>query len=254
MSTHHSGFNVETVATAQQQEIRTTLASALRESPIPPPELVRNLMLYLPWQETARTLFIADLYKEVLNVPGVVAELGIRWGRNLALFSTLRASLEPFNHNRKILGFDTFSGLTPPAQQDGESGYAQTGALATTQGYQEHLDKLLHLHEQGLPYEQRQKYELIKGDASVEVPAYLKRHPETVFALVYFDMDLYEPTKKCLEAIAPYTTKGTVLAFDEINHETFPGETVALREVFGLRNIRLRRSPLNPLCGFFVLD
>jgi len=38
-----------------------------------------------------------------------------------------------------------------------------------------------------------------KGDASVEMK-YLYDNPETIIALAYFDFDLYQPTKKCLES------------------------------------------------------
>lgn len=247
-------FNVETVANPAQKEVRLEFSHLLRTCPIPDQELVRNLALFLPWQEVARTMFFAELYQNIIDVPGILVELGTRWGRNLALFSGLRATFEPFNHNRKIVAFDTFSGLTEITAKDGNSGYAQQGALAVTDGYDQYLSHLLRLHEEGLPYEHMTKYKLVKGDASRTVPEYLEQHPETVIAFAYFDMDLYAPTAECLKAIMPYVTKGTVLAFDEINHSTFPGETVALREVLGLNNVRLRRSRLNPLCGYIVVE
>ncbi len=250
----NKSFNVETVATAAQKDLRIELSQLLKTCPIPDSELIRNLALFFPWQEIARTLFLAELYQQVLDVPGVVMELGTRWGRNLALFSGFRASFEAFNHNRKIVAFDTFEGLPEPTPKDGASGYAQQGSLSVSESYEQYLSQILRLHELGLPYEHITRYELVRGDAAESVPAYLDRHPETVIALAYFDMDLYAPTAACLQAILPYTTKGTLLAFDEINHQTFPGETVALREVLGLRNIRLRRSRLNPLCGYCVME
>ncbi len=245
-------FNVETFANDEQKQIRVQLAKMLRESNIPDEELIKNLSLYIPWQETMRSLFIEELYRQILDVPGVVIEFGNRWGRNLTLFSTLRASLEPFNHNRKILGFDTFKGLTAPTEKDGNSGYAQQGSLATAKGHKEVLESLLTLHEKGLPYAQVKKFELVEGDASVQLEKYLREHPELVVSLVYFDMDLYEPTKDCLKLLQPCLTKGSVVAFDEINHRTFPGETIALKEVVGLQNVKLRRSPLNPLAAYYV--
>jgi len=249
-----STFNVETVATPAQKEIRQQLYDILKACPIPADELVRNLTLFFPWQEVSRLLFMAELYQQILDVPGIVAEFGVRWGRNLALFANFRATFEAFNHNRKIVAFDTFSGLTEPTEKDGASQYAQKGALSVTKDYDRYLATILQFHEQGLPYEHMTRHELVKGDATKELPAYLERHPETIVAMAYFDMDLYAPTKACLNAILPYVTKGTLLAFDEVNHESFPGETVAVREVFGTQNIRLRRSKLNPLCGYFIVE
>jgi len=42
-----------------------------------------------------------------------------------------------------------------------------------------------------------------------------------------------------------HVTKGTVIGFDELNYHEFPGETLALKEVFGLDKYKIRRSPLN---------
>jgi hypothetical protein len=75
-----------------------------------------------------------------------------------------------------------------------------------------------------------------------QLEAFLKSCPETIVALAYFDLDIYEPTKRCLELLKPFVTKGTVMAFDELNLPHSPGETLALKEVYGLDKIRLRRS------------
>ena len=72
---------------------------------------------------------------------------------------------------------------------------------------------------------------------------FLDENPHVVFSLVYFDMDIYEPTKYTLEKIISRIPKNGIIAFDEVNHESFPGETVALLETFDLRNIELKRLP-----------
>jgi hypothetical protein len=95
---------------------------------------------------------------------------------------------------------------------------------------------------------------LIKGDATITVKKYLKDHPETIIAFAYFDFDLYEPTKKCLEAIKGHLTKGSVLGFDELNWPAFPGETLALKDVFGLDKYKIVRSPLNPSPSYIVIE
>jgi hypothetical protein len=83
---------------------------------------------------------------------------------------------------------------------------------------------------------------------------YLEKNPETIVALAYFDLDLYEPTKACLEAIRPRLVKGSVLGFDELNDPDSPGETIALNEVFGLENIRLRRYRYASRVSYFVVE
>ena len=97
-------------------------------------------------------------------------------------------------------------------------------------------------------------FELIQGDASVELAKYLKYHPETIISLAYFDFDIYEPTKNCLELIKPHLTKGSILVFDELNQPKFPGETIALREVFGLDKYSIKRSPFSHYQSYVVIE
>jgi hypothetical protein len=67
-------------------------------------------------------------------------------------------------------------------------------------------------------------------------------------------MQLYEPTKKCLEAIRPFLTRGSVIAMDELNCEEFPGETVAFKEVFGLDKYKIVRSKFLPDRSYVIID
>ncbi len=95
---------------------------------------------------------------------------------------------------------------------------------------------------------------MVKGDATVTLEKYLKEHPETIIAFAYFDFDVYEPTKKCLELIKPYLTKGSIIGFDELNDPQFPGETVAVRETLGLQNVRIQRSKYSGIQSYIVID
>jgi hypothetical protein len=86
------------------------------------------------------------------------------------------------------------------------------------------------------------------------VGQYLETNPQTVIALAYFDLALYEPTRRCLEAIRPHLARGSVIAMDELNSPDFPGETVAFREVIGLDRYRLVRSRFLPDRTYVVID
>ena len=116
------------------------------------------------------------------------------------------------------------------------------------------LPRILEIHESLNPLSHIRKFELCKGDAVDEVPRYLVRHPETIIALAYFDFDIYEPTKKVLEIIKPRLVKGSVLAFDELNDNDLPGETLAVMEVLGLNNIRLKRFPYASRVSYCVVE
>jgi len=93
---------------------------------------------------------------------------------------------------------------------------------------------VLACHEAVEPLGHVQRTFVVPGDVRETVPKYLADNPHTIVALAYFDLDLYEPTRDVLEILRPYLVKGSVLAFDELAHPKWPGETVALRETLGL--------------------
>jgi len=250
MSNHPIQIKVGSTTTEVGNKVQ--LAQQLRSSSIPDSELLDNLGLFLTRQTLSRINFMQELFKRIVPVHGVIMEFGVRWGQNLSLFSSLRGIHEPFNYNRKIIGFDTFEGFPSVAREDGSA--VSAGDYAVTTGYEDELCGILNFHEQNSPIPHKKKHELVKGDAIASLPAYLNRHPETVIALAYFDFDIYAPTKACLEAILPHLTKGSVLAFDELNCPEFPGETLALKEVLGLSKYAIRRDPNSPLTSYLVIE
>jgi len=95
---------------------------------------------------------------------------------------------------------------------------------------------------------------LVKGDASKTIGQYLEGNPETIIALAYFNMDIYQPTVNCLKAIKGSLAKGSIIGFDELNCPHFPGETVALKEALGLDKYKLVRHPHNPYPAYLVIE
>jgi len=247
----------KTIITYDNQEersLRNNMVKLLGESPIPKDQLLSNLGLFLNSKNLSRILFMNYVYQKVVDVPGVVFEFGTRWGQNVALFSALRGIYEPFNRHRKIVAFDTFEGFPSIHEKDGSSPMMQPGMLTLTEEYEKYLEKVLLNIEQDNPLGHINKFELRKGDGTEQIISYLQDNPETIVSLAYFDFDLYEPTKKCLEAIKPRLTKGSVVCFDEINDPDSPGETLALMEVFGLNNVTLKRHPHTSRVSYFVVE
>jgi hypothetical protein len=238
-----------------EQKNREVLLELFLNSPIPDDLKMYNLGLFIKRQDLTRILFFHELYKKVIPIHGVVAEFGVRLGQTLALFESFHGIYEPYNNGRKILGFDTFAGLASIVKQDGNSVDVRAGNLSVPKDYQSYLEKILSCHEKESPVSHIKKFQIIKGDACKTVPNYLKEYPETIFALVFFDFDIYKPTKDCLEAIKPHLTKGSIVAFDQLNAHNFPGETVALKDAFGLQNVRIQRIPfLSSEQSFFIVE
>ncbi len=241
-------------ASEKEVSIRGQLVRDFRKCPIPDNEILSNLSLFISRQNLSQILFINELYEHIIGVHGVIMEFGVRWGRNLALYESLRGIYEPFNHNRRIIGFDTFSGFPCVNAKDGHADIIGVGAYNVTQNYEAYLSRILDYHEQESPISHLRKYELVKGDAITSIQTYLADHPETIVSLAYFDFDIYEPTRACLSAIKDRLTKGSVIGFDEINNRDYPGETLALKEVLGLSAYRIRHSRYSPTQSYMVIE
>lgn len=239
----------------EEEDVRNSFAQHFRNCPIPDNDILQNLGLFISSKNLSRILFIDHIYKQILDVHGIVIEFGTRWGQNMSLFSALRGIYEPFNRHRKIVGFDTFTGFPDVSEKDSKScSIMRKGGLACSDNYVEYLTKVIEFQEKDNPMGHIKRFEVIEGDAILELESYLKRHPETIIALAYFDFDIYMPTKKCLERIKSYIVKGSILAFDELSDHDSPGETIALSETFGLNNIRLKRYPYTSRVSYFVVE
>ena len=247
-------FNLpNSLESSQELNSRKELLNLFKSSPLPADELLQNLGLFLKRQDLTNILFMHELYQKIIDVHGVVIEFGTRWGQNLALFESFRGIYEPFNHTRKIIGFDTFEGFPSTHPKDGNNEVIKKGGFSVTDGYEDYLESILNYHETESPISHIKKFEIIKGDAIEQTEIYLKKNPHTIIALAYFDFDLYEPTKKCLELIKPFITKGTIIGFDELNHTDYPGETIAFKEVFGLNSFKITRIPHSPCTSYITI-
>lgn len=247
-------YQLQSRASEDQKSARKRLLELFKSCPIPDEELLVNLGLYIRSSALAKILYINELYQRIVNTPGVIMEFGVWWGQNLALFESMRAIYEPYNYTRRVIGFDTFTGYPSVAPEDGKSELIKVGGYSVTTMYEDYLGQLLDYHEDENTMSHIKKYEIIKGDVTVTIDKYLKEHPETIISLAYFDLGLYEPTKKCLEAIKAHFTRGSVIALDELNSWEFPGETIALKEAWGLDKYRIIRSKFLPDRSFIVID
>jgi hypothetical protein len=229
----------------------SSLLDKLDTTPVPRSELLRNLFLYMDRRALSRFLFLNELYQTSISLHGSVFEFGVRYGVNTCLFTSLRGIYEPYNHNRKIVSFDTFSGF-PSTSNANDSDNAETGQFSVPKTYEDHLEEVLMIHEKLAPLDNIKKFELVKGDVMETLPAYIEQHQETMISLAYFDFDLFEPTLFGLSQIEPYLVDGAIIGFDEINCEEWPGETLALRKWIRDRNMPVYHSKFKSAGGYLV--
>jgi hypothetical protein len=98
------------------------------------------------------------------------------------------------------------------------------------------------------------KVELVRGDATKTIPAYLKENPQLIVSLLYLDFDIYEPTLAALKYFLPRMPKGAVIAFDELNLKDWRGESIAVLESLKLRDYRIERCWFGSVMSFAQIE
>lgn len=249
-----SRFRTEERWTDQERDYLTDLERYFASSIGSNVEKLENFPKYVPRQSLTRFLSRNEIFKRVLNVQGSIVECGVLFGGGLMTFAQLSSIYEPVNMQRKVIGFDTWSGFPEIHDKDqtGDSPYLQIGELAVD-AYED-LEEAVRLFNENRFLGRVPMVELVKGDVKDTVPQYLEANPHTVVSLLYIDLDLYTPTKVALEHIVPRIPKGGVVAFDELNAKGWPGETVAALEAVGISNMRLERFSFDSHVCYAVME
>lgn len=241
--------------TIREKEGVQAFSQAFESSVVPLPQRLQNFPLHVRRQDITRFLTKYELFQLALPVHGNIVECGVFAGGGLASWLHFSSIMEPYNHTRRIIGFDTFEGFPSVHAKDttsGSSEHLHKSAFNINQGIKEEIAGLVQLHDLNRPLGHIPKVELVQGDACKTISRYVDEHPSTLISLLYLDFDIYAPTKAALEHLLPRVVKGGVVAFDELNCPEFPGETTALLERFDLSDIALRRTNLDPHISYFV--
>lgn len=247
----HSGLKYKSYSNKEISNYQK-LENFFLKTPVNNEHILDNMGLFFTSKFLSRILTINELYKGILEKEGVIMEFGVRWGQNISLFTALRAIYEPYNIKRRVIGFDTFKGFPKLTSKD--SLKMKAGDLSVPKNYYKYLSDLVTHLEKFNPVSHVKKHELIKGDASQTLKKFLIKNPQTVISLAFFDLDIYKPTKNCLKLILPHISKGSIIAFDEVNDKISPGETVALKEVFALKKINLKRHKHSTRISYFIVE
>jgi hypothetical protein len=164
-----------------------------------------------------RRFMLIELARYVRHLPGSTAECGVARGVGSALIcKALEGAYREGDHH---YGFDAFSGLAEPVEQDklasGAKGWA-AGELS---------------HDGSLAQELFAKFpqaELRVG----WIPETFADLPEQQFRFVHIDVDLYEVTRDCVEFFYPRLVVGGVMLFDDHGMISCPGARKAVEEYF----------------------
>ena len=213
---------------------RDELHNSFKNSPLPQDELMFNLGMYTRSSVLVKFLVASDLYQRILNIPGNIYEFGTWWGQNIILFENMRAIYEPFNKQRYIIGFDTFSGY-------------DDSCYSTSKNYKKYLEQLIEIHEgNNIIGHIRNQHSLIEGDVCKTVPKHFRENKNEIVALAYLDIGTYDATKSILTSIKPNLVKGSIILLDQFSWKDMPGEAVAFKEIFNNSEYKIEKCNLYP--------
>jgi hypothetical protein len=216
-------------------------------------ERFANFPLWAPRQNVARFLAQWEIYRQhVVEVHGSVIECGVAFGGGVGAWAHFASILEPVNHTRRVIAFDTFAGFPGMGAHDAkaESGLAYAGGMAAPVDAE--IAQLAALHDTNRAVGHIPRVQLVKGDACKTIPAYIAANPHLVVALLVLDFDIHAPTASALRYFLPLMPKGAVIVFDEVNCRDWPGETQAVLKM--LPSLRLQRFPWASTMSYAVLD
>jgi hypothetical protein len=188
-----------------------------------------------------------------LGVKGSIVDCGVFHGGSLLTWARLSTIFEPFNYHRKIIGFDTFSGFPSVENIDKGNLNAEIGGLSPIYDIFAELSKVIENFNSIRPLGEIKKIELVKGDALETIPKFVHNNKWLVCSMLYLDFDLIKPTKCAIQNILPRMPKGSILAFDELGNSDWPGETQALVETLGIKELEIRNFPWEPNISYAIL-
>jgi len=212
-----------------------------------------NFAKYVRRQDIARFMVYYELFRKQIKIKGSIIECGVHQGGGIMSWAKISSILEPYNYHRKIIGFDTFRGFPKVSKFDTNNKKAKKGMFS------EKFDTFKDLRDSVKDYNDNRfindipKIELVKGDATKTIPQYVKKNKHILVSLLFLDFDIYKPTVTALKYFIPRMAKGSIIAFDELNNEQWPGETMALLKEFNIKKYNINNFHFEPNISYIVL-
>jgi len=230
------------------------LSKLFEKSTLSLQEKMVNPSLFMRRQELSKIIGNYESFKLIQNVKGSVFYFGVYHGNGLMNFANLSASLEPFNHTREIIGFDTFEGYPEIGDKDKTHGkkYRTLVEGGFSSNSLDLIKQLVEIYDENRPLNHVPKIKLIKGDVCKTLPEYISKNQHTVASLVVLTMNLYDPTKLVLETLWPRMPRGGVVIIHSLNEDYYPGATSAVLETLG--TVKINTFPFTPNMSYIIKE
>jgi hypothetical protein len=228
VSTTFDGFK----KSGADADIDAALTEHLARHAVSPLDAVKHFPILARRQWLKRFLAHVEFFKQTLDVPGDIAELGVYRGLGLMTWANLLEAYSIGDRTKVVWGFDNWAGFTGFSPQDGsveEHAQKVVGGFDPS-GFRSELEDAIAIFDRDRFVPGKKRVALVDGPIEASVPRFVEQNPGVRFSLVHFDCDLYAPTKAALDALWPRVSRGGIVLFDEYAIRDWPGETQAVDE------------------------
>ena len=172
-------------------------------------------------------------FKFTWELDGAMVECGCWKGLSSLMMCEALRSHDPQFTGQDYVIFDSFEGLSPRSQED-----EITDTRVTTR------DLINNLDGRHFAAAEQDVRAALKDFPEIEyvagwLPQSLAGQPERSYRFVHVDVDLYEPTRGCIEYFYPRLISGGVLICDDYGSLNWPGAKQAIDDFCTQNNVRL---------------
>jgi len=188
--------------------------------------ILENFGMLIGDKSMYRLMKLSEILKEIKNVKGDIIEFGIWNGNNL--FS-IKKMIDFYKINKKIYGFDNFSGFPNPQK-------LKKKVKGKYIGRPQLIKKIISFFK-------LKKIHIINDDI-MNLSDYLKKFNRISF--MYIDCNVYEVVEKILNEMNNKISSGGIIAFDEARNKFNTDEGRAMMKFYKENKKNYKLIKLNP--------
>ena len=193
-----------------EHDLRTLSDSCLADSDSKVPPLKA---LHRP----LASFFLARYFLHAMALGGEFAECGVFRGTSALFLCRAAKTRIPGYAGEGLHLIDSFEGISQPSDEDAFDARGKDGSLVRTTVPQGALSAPVDVVRQSM--RDFPKVRMHQG----WIPGVFQQLPDTQWAFVHIDVDLFDPTRDCLEYFFPRLNPGGVIVCDDYGSPLFPG-------------------------------
>ena len=208
------------------------LVNLIEEHDISLSEILINYPAFIRRRDLPRMLADYELFKQIINLPGIIVELGVHMGSGLFNWANLMETFCPGDRARKVYGFDNCAGYPNYHPKDGKPGPWVDGIIGKKEISPRFLNSMVDLKNKDNFIQSSDRCKVIIGEIEKTLPKFVAETQGQRISLLYFDVNLYNPTLAGLRELYPLVVPNGIVAFNGFGCRPWQGEALAIDEYF----------------------